>query len=84
MSKHPLKGHTSPRGRNASDGTFTSVDWAKSHPNQAQVERVPNPGYGAESSSPRGRDVKNGQFIPADAAKGRSDAVVEQVPHGSK
>jgi len=37
---------TTPRGRDARDGQFTTVKWAKDHPNVAVVERVPTPGNG--------------------------------------
>jgi hypothetical protein len=37
---------TTPRGRDARDGQFTTVKHAKDHPNSHVVERVPKPGYG--------------------------------------
>lgn len=37
---------TFPIGRKASDGKFTSVPYAKSHPNSTVVERMPKPGHG--------------------------------------
>lgn len=40
------KPKTTPRGRDARDGQFTTVKWAKDHPNIAVVERVPTAGNG--------------------------------------
>jgi hypothetical protein len=40
------KGKTTLRGRDARDGHFTTVEWARQHPNIAVVERVPKPGFG--------------------------------------
>ena len=37
---------TTPRGRDARDGQFRPVKWAKDHPNIGVVERVPTPGNG--------------------------------------
>ncbi len=37
---------TTPRGRDARDGQFTTVKWAKDHPKISVVERVPTPGNG--------------------------------------
>ncbi len=74
------KGQTSLRGRNAETGHFIPVEEARRNPNTTTVERVPKPGYGAESSSPRGRDVKTGEFIPVEEAKRRPNTtVVERV-----
>jgi len=82
MSKSGLKGHTSPRGRDASTGAFIPVKEAQQRPGSSTVERVPNPGYGADSSSRRGRDAGNGQFIPVKEAERRpASTTVERVPH---
>lgn len=37
---------TTPRGRDARTGEWTTVKEAKSHPSTHIVERVPKPGYG--------------------------------------
>jgi hypothetical protein len=37
---------TTPRGRDADSGKFTTVKEAKDHPKTHVVERVPKPGYG--------------------------------------
>lgn len=37
---------TTPRGRDAGSGQFTTVKEAKDHPRTHVVERVPKPGYG--------------------------------------
>jgi hypothetical protein len=37
---------TTPRGRDADSGQFTTVKEAKDHPKTHVVERVPKPGYG--------------------------------------
>ena len=37
---------TTPRGRDADTGQFTTVKEAKDHPKTHVVERVPKPGYG--------------------------------------
>lgn len=37
---------TTPRGRDADTGEFTTVKQAKDHPKTHVVERVPKPGYG--------------------------------------
>lgn len=37
---------TTPRGRDARDGQFTTLKWAKDHPSISTVERVPTPGNG--------------------------------------
>lgn len=37
---------TTPRGRHADTGQFTTVKEAKNHPRTHVVERVPKPGYG--------------------------------------
>ena len=41
---------TTPRGRDARTGEFTTVEQAKTHPNTHVVERVPKPGYGDTKS----------------------------------
>ncbi|MFO1083793.1 MAG: hypothetical protein U1E21_04455 [Reyranellaceae bacterium] len=43
MAAKPM---TTPRGRDAETGQFTTVEWAKAHPKEAVVERVPLPGRG--------------------------------------
>lgn len=79
------KGQSSLRGRNAGSGRFMSVDDARARPNTATVERVPKPGFGAESSSERGRDARTGQFVPVEEAQRRpSTTVVERVPNPGK
>ena len=40
------KSKTSPRGRDAKTGEFTTVKTAKRYPNTHIVESVPKPGYG--------------------------------------
>ena len=55
MASNGLKGHTSPRGREAGTGQFIPVQEAQRRPSTTVVERIPKPGYGAESSTPRGR-----------------------------
>ncbi len=37
---------TTPHGRDARDGRFTTVKEARQHPSTHVVERVPKPGYG--------------------------------------
>ena len=37
---------TTPRGRDARTGEFTTVEKARERPNTHVVERVPKPGYG--------------------------------------
>jgi len=37
---------TTPRGRDAKTGEFTTVEEARRHPNTHVVERVPKPGHG--------------------------------------
>lgn len=37
---------TTPRGRDAETGKFTTVKEAKDHPKTHVVERVPKPGHG--------------------------------------
>jgi hypothetical protein len=37
---------TTPRGRDAKDGQFTTVKYAREHPRDHVVERVPKPGFG--------------------------------------
>lgn len=37
---------TTPRGRDADSGQFRTVEWAKRHPREGIVERVPTPGNG--------------------------------------
>lgn len=76
------KGQSSLRGRNAGNGRFMSVADARARPSRATVERVPKPGFGAESSSERGRDAQTGQFIPVEEAERRpSTTTVERVPN---
>jgi hypothetical protein len=85
MSKSGLKGHQSNRGRDAGSGRFMPVERARQQPRTAVVERVPHPGYGAESSSPRGRDAGSGQFVPVrEAQQHPRTAVVERVPNRGK
>lgn len=75
------KGHSWNRGRAAESGQFIPVKEARQRPNTATVERVPKPGYGADSSTPRGRDAKTGEFITVEEAQRRPrTAVVERVP----
>jgi hypothetical protein len=81
MAKHDLKGHQTTRGRDAGNGQFMPVERARQNPKTSTVERVPDPGFGRESSSPRGRDAGNGQFMPVREAEHRRDAVVERVPN---
>jgi hypothetical protein len=82
MSK---KGQTSQKGRDVGTGKFIPVKEARQHPNTTVVERVPKPGFGAESSTPRGRDAKTGEFIPiAEAERRRGTTVVERVPNPGK
>jgi hypothetical protein len=79
------KGQSSKRGRDAGSGQFIPVGEARRRPNTTTVERVPKPGFGAESSSPRGRDAKTGEFIPIDEAVRRPHtAVIERVPNPGK
>ncbi len=40
------KSKTSPRGRDAKTGEFTTVKEARQHPKTHVVEQVPKPGYG--------------------------------------
>jgi hypothetical protein len=55
---------------------------AKARPSTATVERVPKPGYGAESSSPRGRDARSGEFSTVvDARRRPATTLVEHVPN---
>lgn len=42
----PKPSKTSPRGRDARSGEFTTVEQARKHPNTHVVERVPKPGHG--------------------------------------
>lgn len=37
---------TTARGRDARDGEFRPVKWAREHPSIGVVEQVPLPGYG--------------------------------------
>ena len=46
MAKSTNGSKTTPRGRDARDGQFTTVKEARQHPNTHVVERVPKPGYG--------------------------------------
>jgi hypothetical protein len=79
------RGQSSLRGRDASSGQFVPVEQARARPSSATVERVPKPGFGADSSSPRGRDAGTGRFVTIEEAERRSaSTVVEQVPHPSK
>lgn len=71
MSRQGTRGHTSPRGRDAGTGKFITVAAAHRRPETTAVERIPDPGYGNESSSLRGRDVVTGHFIPISEAKRR-------------
>ena len=81
MSRNGLRGHTSPRGRDAGTGQFIPLAEAHRRPGNTTVERVPDPGFGAESSSPRGRDVKTGLFIPISEAERRPTTTeVVRVP----
>lgn len=76
------KGQSSLRGRNAGDGRFIKVDQARDRPSTSTVERVPKPGFGAQSSSPRGRDALTGAFIPIKEAQRRpATTVIERVPN---
>ena len=76
------RGQSSLRGRNASSGRFITVEQARARPSIATVERVPKPGFGAESSTERGRDARTGQFIPVEEAAQRpSTTTVERVPN---
>jgi hypothetical protein len=82
MARSGLKGHTSPRGRDAGNGQFVPVRQAQQRSGSSTVERVPHPGYGADSSSPRGRDARTGHFIPVNEAERRpSTTTVERVPN---
>ena len=79
------KGQSSLRGRNAGDGRFMPVDQARARPNTTTVERVPKPGFGAESSSSRGRDARTGAFIPVKEALQRpATTTIERVPNPGK
>jgi hypothetical protein len=42
----PRETKTFPIGRNAEKGYFTTVDYARSHPKNHIVERMPKPGRG--------------------------------------
>ena len=46
MAKPSSGSRTTPRGRDAKDGQFTTVKEAREHPRTHVVERVPKPGYG--------------------------------------
>jgi hypothetical protein len=75
------KGHSSNRGRDAGTGKFIPVKEARQRPDTATIERVPKPGFGADSSSPRGRDARTGEFITVQEARRRPrTALVERVP----
>ena len=79
------KGQSSFRGRNAGNGQFMPVERARARPSTATVERVPKPGFGADSSSPRGRDAGTGKFITVQEAHRRpKTTTVEQVPNPGK
>jgi hypothetical protein len=76
------RGQSSLRGRSASSGRFIPVSVARSRPETTTVERVPKPGFGAETSSTRGRDAKTGAFIPvAEARRHPTTTAVERVPN---
>jgi hypothetical protein len=45
---------TTPRGRDADTGKFVPVDYARDHPKDHIVERVPKPGYG-DTGKPKGK-----------------------------
>jgi hypothetical protein len=82
MAKSGTKGHTSLRGRDAGSGQFIPVPDARQRPSTTTVERIPDPGYGADSSSLRGRDAKSGHFIPVKEAEQRpATTTVERVPN---
>lgn len=82
MGNHINKGHQTTRGRDAGSGHFIPLEQARANPGKSVVERVPNPGYGHESSSPRGRDAGNGQFITQREAERRpATTTVENVPN---
>lgn len=79
------RGQSSLRGRSAGTGRFMPVEKARAQPNTATVERVPKPGFGAESSSPRGRDAGTGRFVTIEQAERRpASTVVERVPNPGK
>jgi len=46
MAKSSGGSRTTPRGRDAKDGQFTTVKEAREHPSTHVVERVPKPGHG--------------------------------------
>jgi hypothetical protein len=48
MAKEP---RTTPRGRDAETGKFTTVKEAREQPRTHVVERVPKPGYGDTKKS---------------------------------
>jgi hypothetical protein len=76
------KGQSTLRGRSAGSGRFISVNHARARPSTTTVERVPKPGFGAQSSSPRGRDASTGEFIPIKEAQRRpTTTVIERVPN---
>jgi hypothetical protein len=82
MSRNGLTGHTTPRGRDAGTGQFITVGEAHRRPGSSTVERIPDPGYGTDSSSARGRDVRTGQFIPIPEAERRPTTTeVVRVPN---
>lgn len=82
MSKNGLKGHQSNRGRDAGSGQFVPVEKARQNPSTTTVERVPHPGYGADSSTPRGREADSGRFVPVKEAERRpATTVIERVPN---
>lgn len=85
MSKNGLRGHSTLRGREAGSGQFIPVREARQRPSTTVVERVPDPGYGADASSLRGRDAKSGLFIPVREAERRpATTTVERVPNPKK
>jgi hypothetical protein len=85
MSKKGTKGHTSLRGRDAGTGQFIPVAAAHRRPGSTTVERIPNPGFGADSSTIRGRDVETGLFIPvAEAERRPKSTEVVRIPSSGK
>jgi hypothetical protein len=79
------KGHSSLRGRDAGSGRFMTVPAARARPSTATVERLPKPGYGAQTSSPRGRDAGSGEFVSiAEALRRAATTVIERVPNGGR
>jgi hypothetical protein len=82
MSGNGTRGHTSLRGRDVGTGKFITVAAAHRRPENTAVERIPDPGFGDESSSLRGRDVVTGHFIPISEARRRPKTTeVVRVPN---